>query len=132
VCAKLGGAILSNKTELEEIGHTGGKVTFDVKIDAQGGVSYSVGWSHSRPTPATVFAVYAIPQGVAVGDIRLGGIGMPCNPPRCPIAFWCSFHQTALGCSAISAQLAKATGEQAIVGSSAPTVLTKPRGVITS
>jgi hypothetical protein len=81
------GAIVSNKTELEEIGHTGGKVTFDVKIDAQGGVSYSVGWSHSRPTPATVFAVYAIPQGVAVGDIQIGGIGTPRNPAPLPGCF---------------------------------------------
>lgn len=75
---------MSNKTELEEIAHTGGKVTFNVKIDAEGSVSYSVGWTHSRPTPATVFAVYAIPQGVAVGDIRLGGIGTPWNQPPLP------------------------------------------------
>lgn len=75
---------MSNKTELEEIAHTGGKVTFNVKIDAQGGVSYSVGLTHSRPTPASVFAVYAIPQGVAVGDIRLGGIGTSWNPPPLP------------------------------------------------
>ena len=78
---------MNNKTELEEIGHTGGKVTFDVKIDAQGAVSYSVGWSHSRPTPATVFAVYAIPQGVAVGDIQMGGIGTPWNPAPVPGCF---------------------------------------------
>lgn len=78
---------MSNKTELEEIGHTGGKVTFDVKIDDQGAMSYSVGWSHSRPTPATVFAVYAIPQGVAVGDIQMGGIGTPWNPAPLPGCF---------------------------------------------
>ena len=70
-----------SKTELEEIAHTGGKVTFDVKTDAEGGVSFSVGWTHSRPTPATLFAVYAIPQGVAVGDLHLGGIGTPWNQP---------------------------------------------------
>jgi len=75
---------LSNKTELEEIAHTGGKVTFNVKVDAQGGISYNIKWTHSRPTPAGVFAVYAIPQGVAVGDIKLGGIGAPWNPPPLP------------------------------------------------
>ena len=56
-------------------------------VDAQGAVSYSVGWSHSRPTPAAVFAVYAIPQGVAVGDIQLDGIGTPWNPPPLPGCF---------------------------------------------
>jgi len=75
---------LSKKTELEEIAHTGGKVTFNVKIDAEGRISYSVGWTHSRPTHAALFAVYAIPQGVAVGDIKLGGIGTPWNPPPLP------------------------------------------------
>ncbi len=67
-------ASLSDKTELEEISHTGGKVTFEVKINAQVGVSWCVTWSHSNPTPAAVFGVYAIPQGVAVGDVDLGGL----------------------------------------------------------
>lgn len=31
-----------------------------------------------------MFAVYAIPQGVAVGDIQLGGIGTPWNSPPLP------------------------------------------------
>lgn len=78
---------MNRKSELEEIAHTGGKVKFNVKINAEGGVSYNVGWSHSRPTPATVFAVYAIPQGIAVGDIKLGGIGTPWNPPPIPSCY---------------------------------------------
>jgi hypothetical protein len=78
---------VDNRSELEEIAHTGGKVTFKVEVDAEGRISYRVGWTHSRPTPATVFAVYAIPQGVAVGDIRLGGIGTPWNPPPLPACY---------------------------------------------
>jgi hypothetical protein len=70
--------------ELQEIAHTGGKVTFDVQVDADGRISYSVKWSHSRPTPAGVFAVYAIPHGIAVGDIRIAGMGVPWNPPPVP------------------------------------------------
>ena len=76
-----GGAILSKKSELEEIAHTGGKVIFHINIDALGRLSYSVEYCHSRPTPAAMFAIYAIPEGVAVGDIELGGIGQPWNPP---------------------------------------------------
>jgi hypothetical protein len=60
-------------------------VTFDVQVDpTTGNVSYSVGWRHSRPVPASLFAVYAIPQGAAVDDIQLGGIGTPWNRPPVP------------------------------------------------
>ena len=75
---------LSNKAELEEIAHTGGKVKFNVKIDAEGKIFYNIEWTHSRPTPAALFAVYAISQGVAVSDLDLGGIGSPWKPPPLP------------------------------------------------
>lgn len=78
---------MSKKTELKEIAHTGGKVKFNVKIDAECRIAYNVEWTHSRPTPAALFAVYAIPQGVAVGDIKLGGIGTPWNLPPLPGCF---------------------------------------------
>lgn len=78
---------MNTQTDFEEIAHTGGKVTFNVKIDAEGRISFNVEWTHSRPTPVTLFAVYAIPQGVAVGDIDLGGIGTPWNPPPLPVCY---------------------------------------------
>lgn len=78
---------MSKKAELEEIAHTGGKVTFNVRIDAGGRISYNIEVTHSRPTPATVFAVYTTPQGIAVRDIKLGGIGTPWNPPPLPDCF---------------------------------------------
>jgi hypothetical protein len=74
---------VTNRGELEEIAHTGGKVTFDVKVE-EGRVSYAVGWSHQAPTAATVFGVFAIPQGAAVAWIDMGGIGTPWNPPPVP------------------------------------------------
>jgi hypothetical protein len=76
--------MVSQKPEFEEIAHTGGQVIFNVKTNAEGGLSYSVKWSHSRPIPAAVFAVYALPQGIAVGDLNLGGIGTHSNPPPLP------------------------------------------------
>lgn len=73
--------MLGKKTELEEIAHTGGKITFNLRIDAEGQSSYNIKWEHSGPNPAAVFGVYAILQGVAVSDIAMGGIGTPWNPP---------------------------------------------------
>ena len=70
--------------EFQEIGHTGGKVTFTVVTHASGNRGYQIGWSHSRPVPAAIFAVWALPQGVAVAGIKLGGIGDPWNPPPVP------------------------------------------------
>lgn len=75
---------MTNRAELEEIAHSGGKVTLTVRQAENGALSYQVGWSHSRPVPAAIFAVYAIPQGVAVGDIDIRGMGVPWNPPPLP------------------------------------------------
>ena len=70
--------------EFREIGHSGGQVKFNV-LTTDGRRSYQVGWQHSRPTPAALFAVYALPQGGEVVEtIQLGGIGTPWNPP--PVA----------------------------------------------
>ncbi|MFC1537053.1 hypothetical protein ACFL48_04500, partial [Pseudomonadota bacterium] len=67
--------------EFEEIAHSGGKITFNIKTDEEGHISYQVGISSSRPVPTSLIAVYALPQGVPVGPIHLGGIGQPWNPP---------------------------------------------------
>lgn len=72
--------------EFEEIGHSGGKVTFSIAtIDGRRG--YQVGYSSNRPVPMCLIAVYALPQGVAVESIQLGGIGQPWNPPPFPDCF---------------------------------------------
>jgi hypothetical protein len=63
--------------EFREIGHSGGRVTFRIATDERGHRSYQVSWESSRP-------VYALPQGIVVDDIRLGGIGQPWNPPPVP------------------------------------------------
>lgn len=56
-------------------------MTFTIVTNSDGVRGYRIGYSHSRPTPSSIFAVWAIPQGVAVADINLGGVGTPWNPP---------------------------------------------------
>jgi hypothetical protein len=74
-------------SEFEEIGHSGGKITFSIKTDDKDQWSLEVGISGNRPVPAHVIAVYALPQGVPVGNIRIGGLGQPWNPPPFPGCF---------------------------------------------
>lgn len=71
------------RDEFQEIGHCGGQVTVKVVTkDGRRGVSF--GLRHSTPKPAAWFAVHALPQGISVGTIQLGGIGQPWNPAPHP------------------------------------------------
>lgn len=70
--------------DFREVAHCGGKVTFEISTDENGARLYSVGYSLSSGTPAGFFGVYALPEGIACGDIHLGGIGQPWNPPPFP------------------------------------------------
>jgi hypothetical protein len=73
--------------EFEEIGHSGGKITFHIETDEKGQRSYQVGYSGCRPVPMVMIAVYALPQGIPVETIQLGGIGQPWNPAPFPDCF---------------------------------------------
>lgn len=77
----------SSMAEFEEIGHSGGKITFSIVTDEEGRRGYQVGIRSSRPVPVVMIAVYALPQGVPVESIQLGGIGQPWNPPPFPGCF---------------------------------------------
>jgi hypothetical protein len=59
-------------------------VTITVTIDAAGRRMYQLGWTHCRPVPAVLFAVYALPPGIPVAQMNLGGIGSVSNPPPIP------------------------------------------------
>lgn len=72
------------RTDFSEVGHTGGKATFTIRCDEEGRVSYQIGYSHSAQRPSTLVGVYAHPDGFACGNIELGGIGKPWNPPPLP------------------------------------------------
>ena len=76
--------MLFSEKEFQEIGHCGGQYTVNVKIAPDGRRSFQLGMRHSRPTPASFFAVYFLPQGIPVGMIQLGGIGQPWNPSPVP------------------------------------------------
>ena len=73
--------------EFEEIGHSGGKVTFRIVTDQQGHRGYQVTISGDRPVPAAWIGVYALAQGIPVESIQLGGIGQPWNPAPFPGCF---------------------------------------------
>src|SRR4051794_16044933 len=71
---------LCTSQDFQEIAHSGGKIIFGILVDAEGRTQYNVKLSWSRPVPSRMFAIYALPQGIPVEDIQLGGMGQPCNP----------------------------------------------------
>ena len=73
-----------DRKDFSEIGHTGGKATFTIVCDADGHVSYQIGYSHSSPRPMSLVGIYAHPDGFACGNIVMGGIGDPWNAPPFP------------------------------------------------
>src|SRR5215831_13284046 len=50
--------------EFQEIGHCGGQFTVNVQTTANRHRALQFGIRHSRPTPASWFAVYVLPPGV--------------------------------------------------------------------
>lgn len=73
------------KPEFRTIAHSGGKVTITVSLDpATGHKRYQLTWNHCRPNAGGIFAVYALPPGLVVGQMMLGGIGSVPNPPPIP------------------------------------------------
>jgi len=77
-------AMHNTTDEFAEIAHTGGTVTFKIRTTEGGGRTYQVGYRHSRPVPMVLIGIYALPQGIPVDTIQMGGIGEPLNPPPIP------------------------------------------------
>lgn len=73
--------------EFEEIAHTGGTVTFHVVTGSDGRRGYQINIQHSRPVASSLFAVYALPQGIVVAPLPIGGIGDKWPPPPVPGCF---------------------------------------------
>jgi hypothetical protein len=73
------------KPEFQTIAHSGGKVTITVSLDPETGRKrYRLTWTHCRPNAGGFFAVYALPPGLVIGQMNLGGIGSVPNPPPLP------------------------------------------------
>ena len=69
------------RKDFEEIAHAGGKITFSIQTDDEGGQSFQIGFTHTGPVRVSLVGVYALPQGVPVEKIELRGIGQPWSPP---------------------------------------------------
>lgn len=70
--------------EFEEIAHSGGTVTLSAITDSEGRRAYQQSYSNSRPNQSAIIAVWALPQGVPVASVNLGGMGVDSDPA--PIA----------------------------------------------
>ena len=55
--------------------------------DQDGQRVHQIQWSHCRPVAASIIAVWALPQGVAVWPSELGGMGSAPTPPPMPGCF---------------------------------------------
>lgn len=77
-------AMSGKDTEFAEIAHTGGTVTFVFRTQEDGRRTFQLRYTHSRPVPMVLTGVYALPQGIPVGTLIMGGIGQPWNQP--PVA----------------------------------------------
>ena len=62
------------REDFQEIGHCGGQYTIEVKTAENGSRSIQFGITHSRPTAASWFEIYALPQGIPVATVHMGGL----------------------------------------------------------
>lgn len=66
--------------EFEEVAHSGGRVSFLI-VTQNGRRTYQIGWQNSRPVASGLKAVHALPPGVPVAPMSLGGSGSPPDAP---------------------------------------------------
>jgi hypothetical protein len=78
------GGDVSTKPEFQPVGHSGGSVIIRVGRDSEGRRGHQLTWQNSRPVPAGMFGVYALPQGIVLCPAELGGMGSPMRSPNVP------------------------------------------------
>lgn len=57
-----------------------GRLAVITKTDDAGNRQYAFRLEGSSPTPAAWFAIYALPPGIAAGNLQIGGIGDRMRP----------------------------------------------------
>jgi hypothetical protein len=72
---------MNEASEFQEISHCGGQVIFRVRTNAEGRRGYQITFQGSRPVPMALYSIYALPQGIPVADLPMGGIGAPRPEP---------------------------------------------------
>lgn len=73
--------------DFQEIAHCGGRIVFRIERSEDGRRTYDISVHHDWPTAAAMIGIYALaPQGLPVGDFRIGGIGQIADPPPCETA----------------------------------------------
>jgi hypothetical protein len=70
--------------DFKEISHTGGQLIFNVVTDANGARSFDVTWTHCRPVMSALLTLWALPQGIPVAFLPMGGVGAPWPAPPVP------------------------------------------------
>jgi hypothetical protein len=75
---------MNEAREFQEIAHCGGQVIFNVSTNSEGRRFFQITWQGNRPVPAALYAIYALPQGIPVADLPMGGIGAPWPAPPVP------------------------------------------------
>jgi hypothetical protein len=70
--------------EFEEIAHCGGQVIFNVSTSSEGRRLFQITFQGNRPVPMALYSIYALPQGIPVADLPMGGIGVPWPAPPVP------------------------------------------------
>jgi hypothetical protein len=75
---------MNETSEFQEIAHCGGQVIFNVTTNSEGRRRYQITFRGSRPVPMALYSIYALPQGIPVADLPIGGIGAPWPAPPVP------------------------------------------------
>jgi hypothetical protein len=70
--------------QFQQVGHCGGKFSVQTWIEPDGTRSVSVGISHSSVEPAGFFLIYALPAGIPIQTLAIGGLGDPDAPAQRP------------------------------------------------
>jgi hypothetical protein len=68
-------------TEFQEIGHSGGKITFSFTTNEDGDQSYQPKYTSSRPVPVEIIGIWALTQGIPIGSFNFVALEPPC--PGC-------------------------------------------------